>query len=147
MRIPQEPNRPTCPQINEIQKTLEWRIKDFDFYDRQDPRGMSTSEYDDYMRAKNIVSSNKKDYNLEQYKQMAERFNKMSFREKIITIQNNKDILTLASDGNWWGVKVKNKEIQEQLYDNEWQFNIENEWGSSEMCILVELLNIDNTDI
>lgn len=122
-------------------------VKASNFYDVQDPRGMSTSEYDDYMRAKNVVNSNKKDYNLEQYRQMAERFNKMSFREKIITIQSNKDILTLASDGNWWGVKVKNKEIQEQLYDNEWQFNIENEWGSREMSILVELLNINNTDI
>lgn len=30
MRIPQEPNRPTCPQINKIQKTLDWRIKDFE---------------------------------------------------------------------------------------------------------------------
>jgi hypothetical protein len=71
----------------------------------------------------------------------------MSFREKILTIQKNNDILTLASDGNWWGVKVKDDEIQEQLYDNECQFNIENEWGSSEMFDLVDLLGIGNTDI
>ena len=86
-------------------------------------------------------------FSLEQYRQMAERFNKMSFREKIITIQKNSDILTLASDGNWWGVKVKDSEIQEQLYDNEWQFNIVNEWGSDEMFELVDLLGIGNTDI
>jgi len=86
-------------------------------------------------------------FTLEQYKIMAERFNKMSFRKKILTIQKNGDILTLASDGNWWGVKVKDNEIQEQLYDNEWQFNIVNEWGSSEMYDLIGLLGIENTDI
>ena len=86
-------------------------------------------------------------FSLEQYKQMAERFNKMSFREKIVTIQKNSDILTLASDGNWWVVKVKDVEIEEKLYDNEWQFNITNEWGSSEMFELVDLLGIGNTDI
>jgi hypothetical protein len=65
----------------------------------------------------------RRSFSLEQYRQMAERFNKMSFREKILTIQKNNDILTLASDGNWWGVKVKDIEMQEQLYYNEWQFN------------------------
>jgi len=89
----------------------------------------------------------RRSFSLEQYRQMAERFNKMSFREKILTIQKNNDILTLASDGNWWGVKVKDIEMQEQLYYNEWQFNIENEWGSSEMFDLVDLLGIGNTDI
>jgi len=86
-------------------------------------------------------------FTLEQYKEMAERFNKLSFKNKIITIQNNKDILTLASDYNWWGVKVKDKEIQEELYDNGWQFNITNEWDSDEMHTLVDLLGIEVTDI
>ena len=93
------------------------------------------------------IADVRRSFSLEQYRQMAERFNKMSFREKILTIQKNSDIITLASDGNWWGVKVKDNEIQEQLYDNEWQFNIENEWGSNEMFDLVDLLGIDNTDI
>ena len=78
---------------------------------------------------------------------MSERFNKMSFREKIVTIQKNSDILTLASDYNWWGVKVKDKEIQEQLEDEGCQFDIEKEWGSSEMNELVDLLGIGNVDI
>lgn len=86
-------------------------------------------------------------FTIEQYRQMAKRFNQMSFYDKIKTIRDNKDILTLASDGNWWGVKVKDEEIQEELFDNEVQFNIENEWGSSEMYDLVHLLGIDNTDI
>jgi len=86
-------------------------------------------------------------YTIEQYRQMAEKFNQMSFYDKIKTIRDNKEILALASDGNWWGVKVKDEEIQEELFDNEEQFNIENEWGSSEMYYLVSLLGIDNTDI
>ena len=86
-------------------------------------------------------------FSLEQYKQMAERFNKMSFREKIVTIQKNSDILTLASDYNWWGVKVKDKEIQEQLEDEGYQFDIEKEWDSREMYELVDLLEIGNVDI
>ena len=86
-------------------------------------------------------------YTIEQYRQMAKRFNKMSFYDKIKTIRDNKEILTLASDGNWWGVKVKKEEIQEELFDNEEQFNIQNEWQSSEIMDLVSLLGIDNTDI
>ena len=35
-------------------KTVNYgEVKASDFYDEQDPRGMSTREYDDYMRAKN----------------------------------------------------------------------------------------------
>ena len=93
------------------------------------------------------IAGVRRSFSLGQYKQMAERFNRMSFREKILTIQKNSDILTLASDGNWWGVKVKDTDIQEQLCENEWQFNIVNEWGSSEMLELVDLLGIGNTDI
>jgi hypothetical protein len=86
-------------------------------------------------------------YTIEQYRQMAKKFNQMSFYDKIKTIRDNKEILTLASDGNWWGVKVKDEEIQEELFDNEEQFNIENEWQSREIMDLVSLLGIDNTDI
>ncbi len=78
---------------------------------------------------------------------MAERFNRMSFREKIVTIQQNSDILTLASDHNWWGVRVKDKDIQEQLNDNDCQFKINQEWDSNEINELVDLLGIGNTDI
>jgi hypothetical protein len=86
-------------------------------------------------------------FSLEQYIEMSKRFNKMSFYDKIKTIKDNSDILTLASDYNWWGVKVKDKEIQEQLFDNNTQFEIENEWGSSEMYDLIHLLGIGNTDL
>ena len=86
-------------------------------------------------------------FTLQQYQAMSKKFNQMNFADKIKTIKDNTDILTLASDGNWWGVKVKDTDIQETLYDNEEHFNIENEWGSREMCDLVSLLGIDNTDI
>ena len=88
-----------------------------------------------------------KKYTIEQYRQMAKKFNQMSFYDKIKTIHENKEILTLASDRNWWVVKVKDEEIQEELFDNEEQFHIENEWQISEMMDLVSLLGIDNTDI
>lgn len=78
---------------------------------------------------------------------MADRFNQMSFYQKVKTIKDNSDILTLASDGNWWAVKVKDKGIQDELYESDNIFEIANEWGSSEMCDLVALLDIGNTDI
>lgn len=86
-------------------------------------------------------------FTLKQYQQMVFKFNKMNFRDKIKTIMDNKDILTLALYYNWWGVKAKDKEIQKQLFDAETEFNIENEWHSNEMMDLVDLLGIDNTDI
>ena len=86
-------------------------------------------------------------FSLEQYQKMAESFNKMSFRDKILTLQKNNDILTLASDYNWWGVKVKDKNIQEQLDEEGCLFSIIQEWDSNEMNELVSILGIGNTDI
>ena len=71
----------------------------------------------------------------------------MSFKNKIITIKNNSDILSLASDYNWWGVKVKDKKIQEQLEEEDYLFRIENEWNHNQMFDLIDLLGIDNVDI
>ena len=82
-------------------------------------------------------------FTLEQYIEMAGRFNTMSFYNKIKTIKQNSDILTLASDYNWWGVKIKDKEIQE-VFEEENEFYIEREWDSKEMNVLVSLLGIDN---
>lgn len=87
-----------------------------------------------------------KPYTLEDYKKMSDSFNKMAFIAKIETLQKTKDLLTLASDGNWWGVRVKDKKIQEQLEEDNCQFQIEKEWDCSEMCDLVFLLGIENTD-
>jgi len=88
-----------------------------------------------------------KKYTVEQYVYLSERFNKLSFYKRIETIQKNTDILTLASDGNWWGVQAKDKDIQEQLEDGENEFRIEKEWGANEMSDLIQLLGIDNTSM
>ena len=85
-------------------------------------------------------------FTLEQYIEMSRRFNKMSFYNKIKTIRDNSDILTLASDHNYWGVRIKDKAIWE-LFEEENQFQIEREWDSSEMYDLISLIGIDNTDI
>ena len=84
-----------------------------------------------------------RNYTLQQYKEMSDKFNKLNFAEKIKTIRDNSDILQLASDGNWWAVWAKDKDIQEQLYERDNNFQIENEWDSSEMHDLVGLLGIN----
>ena len=38
-------------------------------------------------------------YTVEQYRTLSERFNKMSFLQKIVTVKNNSDVFTLESDG------------------------------------------------
>jgi len=92
---------------------------------------------------KNVVM---RSFSLEQYKRFADKFNKMSFRDKIITLQKNSDILTLGSDYNSWVVKVKDNDIQKELYESETNFQIQNEWDYHEMSELVSLLGIENTD-
>ena len=89
-----------------------------------------------------------KKYTLEQYQEMAKKFNKMSFSQKIKVLRDNKEILTLASDHNFWGVKAVDTDIQEELFDSDNEFHLqETEWGSSEMHDLVGLLGINITDI
>lgn len=84
-------------------------------------------------------------YTIQQYKAMANRFNAMSFSEKIRTIRDNPTMMQLANDGNWWGVKLTDTEAQEMIEEAEIYFEIESEWGSSEMQDLIALLGITNT--
>ena len=44
MRLPQEPNRPTCPDINRIQRTIDEIIKDFNSF-------KTTDTADDFMNS------------------------------------------------------------------------------------------------
>lgn len=38
-------------------------------------------------------------YSLEQYKTLSEKFNKMTFLHKLITIKNNKELFVIETDG------------------------------------------------
>ena len=87
-----------------------------------------------------------REFTLKHYVRMSEIFNRMSFYDKINIVKNNSDIITLASDGNYWGIKIKNKEIWEQ-FKEDYDFKIEREWNSSEIHDLISLLGMDNTDI
>lgn len=87
-----------------------------------------------------------KNYTLQQYIEMSKEFNTYSFLRKIHFLQDNRDSLTLASDGNWWRVKARDEKIEEEMYEAGEFFEIEQEWGSSEMCDLITLLGIGNTD-
>ena len=82
---------------------------------------------------------------IDQYKAIAAEFNQLSFRLKILFIQKHSDILTLASDHNWWAVWAKDQAIQEELYESDCQFDITSEWDADEMCELIDLLGIENT--
>lgn len=83
---------------------------------------------------------------IEDYIEMAKHFNQLSFRSKIMYLSENKDIITLGADYNWWVVKANDDEIQEQLYESDNNFRIENEWGSEEMYILVQILGLKIVD-
>ena len=82
---------------------------------------------------------------VEAYQPWADHFNALPFKGKIEFLQGNLN-LTLKSDGNWWKVEHKDPLIQEELDEAGVTFKIEREWGSSEMCDLIELLNVSNTD-
>jgi len=73
--------------------------------------------------------------------------NAMNFKNKILYLQHNGHILTLASDGNCWGVRVKDTKIQEQLEDCECNFTITQEWDCHEMFDSISILKIGNTDL
>lgn len=84
---------------------------------------------------------------IETYTELSKIFNKLYFKDKIKFLIQNKDKLTLAADGNWWGVKVTNSDIQEMLEEKEITFSIENEWQASQMFDLIDLLDLKITDI
>lgn len=83
-------------------------------------------------------------YTIDQYYEMSDRFNKLSFSDKIKKLSENKDILCLASDGNHWEVHVKDELVQERLSDEERNFSITTEWGAFEMMVLIDLIGIEN---
>lgn len=85
-------------------------------------------------------------FTLEDYEMMSSYFNRLSFKNKILYLQEHKDVLSLGADGNWWVVKVNDEDIQEELYESDKHFRIENEWESLEMFNLIELLGLKIVD-
>jgi len=84
---------------------------------------------------------------LEMYRGLAANFNKLPFYLQIKTLQEKTHILQLCADHNWWVVKVRDKEIQEQLEELDEVFSFKNqEWGSDEMDTLAALLGFDIGD-
>ncbi len=81
-------------------------------------------------------------YTIEQYREMAARFNKMDFKKKIETIMANKDLLVLACDIGWWGVMVLDTDMHEALEAEDISFDIKNEWDHNEMEVLLNLLGL-----
>ena len=81
-------------------------------------------------------------FTIDQYIRMASKFNKMNFDQKLECLNNNSDILTLDSDGNWWGVRPVDKDIRFQLEEKDVLFEIENEWGHSEMMSILNMTKI-----
>ena len=96
---------------------------------------------------KKTTQKNKK-LTLQDYINWSKEFNQLSFIEKIKVLKKHPDLLSLGCDGNWWGVKVKDKEIQEELEDDEKDyFYIEGEWGWREMESLLELIGVEVGDL
>lgn len=83
----------------------------------------------------------------DEYRLMSIEFNRLTFANKISYLIENRDVLQFLSDCNWWTVHVKDEEMDNLLSEYDITFDIENDWGSSEMCDLVGLLGIDISDL
>jgi hypothetical protein len=86
-------------------------------------------------------------FTLDQYKRMSDKFNTLSFKQKIKVLIENRDILMLANDYNWWGVRLIDEEMQNLLEENDIVFSIHNEWDHEEMEDLISLLGIQLTHL
>lgn len=85
-------------------------------------------------------------YDLKEYLEMAEEFNSMNFSNKIIWLRDNPELAMLASDHNWWRVKLVDKEMEEDLEELGVEFKINKEWDSSEIDDLINIIGIKNVD-
>lgn len=88
-----------------------------------------------------------RDFTIEQYKRMALKFNKMDFAEKLKCLNENSDILTLANDHNWWGVRPIDKKVRESLEEQDIYFDIEREWSDKEVTALLGLTKITQSGL
>ncbi len=87
-------------------------------------------------------------FTLEEYRVMSKRFNSLTFYHQMRGLIKHQDILKICADHNWWVVKVKDKEIQEQLEELDEVFSFYNqEWGGNEIEVLLNLLDLGVYDI
>ncbi len=96
-------------------------VKAFDYYDIQDPRGMSTREFDDYMRAKNGNNNTKKVIMTQEQKEYLKQlinisnfnpFQNDEFEKKHLTELRNK-ALNAIKEYKEYNNKLKNEKYQE----------------------------------
>ncbi len=119
-----------------------------EFIYNYEPAGESASKrFRELLQAAiNFENSNKMKYELKDYLEMAEKFNKMNFSNKIIWLRDNPELAMLASDHNWWRVKLVDKEMEEDLEELGVEFKINKEWDSSEIDDLISIIGIKNVD-
>ena len=93
----------------------------------------------------NIIQKYIKDMKekLKFYQELEIEFNKLSFSAKILFLSTSKHLI-LGSDYNWFEVLIR--DIEDRLeYGLELNFDIPNEWDSSEIHTLLGLLDVDVT--
>jgi len=61
-------------------------------------------------------------YNEAQYKTLAERFNKMSFLQKLITIKQNSEIFYIETDGYNFRLRLQDQEAMKSGFDEYFSF-------------------------
>lgn len=86
------------------------------------------------------------DLSLDQYEELAKRFNSKPFSEKIKLLIKHPDLIILGSDNGWFVVKAVAPDIQEKLYESGEGFDIQNEWGYKEAEELLYALGLKVTD-
>lgn len=82
---------------------------------------------------------------LEKYREMSKAFRKLSFRDKIIELQKNRDIFTLTFNDEFrWRIKVTDPFIQEELEDLCEEFEFRNTYISTDnIPVLFYIMGFD----
>lgn len=81
-------------------------------------------------------------YSIENYKLLAERFNKMSFLQKIITVKQQSDLFILEVDdcSNFF-LRLNDKDAMKNEIDTLFEFP--QEWSGKSFQVLFSLIDIN----
>lgn len=89
-----------------------------------------------------------REFTLEEYRTMSKKFKELTFYYQIKGLQKHQDLFKICADNNWWGVKVKDEEIQKQLEELGETFEFENmQWGYKEMETLLAMIGFGVYDL